>query len=351
MKFLLLNLMFLVPAFAQAHIFIGNGGEGVQVGDKLYVRDLFEQGTHLNPVFGNRIDSELEKRIRHSRAVVATGVSANLWVRKLTDLNQNSALLGNLVLEALEKYTLKFTQTPLPLLPDDFPRSDIPPSSRVQIANRLFRTITIHQPSWQILSPEHQVALLVHETLYGLSKVSCDSKGSCEQASKPIREITGLAFSAKMEDITSLVSERLELDENFRSCQPDNYDLSLGLWRQVDGRPQDPQLFTLKIQSPVYSAVTDSFGRLCEELKKQTRGNYYVSFGGIRRAFRMEAYSYETPAGTAQQGVRLIGRNFRTKRFILNPSACEERLQTEFLHATGVNSSPDIFFSPEICAP
>lgn len=37
-------------------VIIGNGGEGYKIANQIYVRDLAENGIHLNPYFGNRSD-------------------------------------------------------------------------------------------------------------------------------------------------------------------------------------------------------------------------------------------------------------------------------------------------------
>ena len=146
MRFVFLFL--LLPLFAQAHTFIGNGGEGVEFQGSIYVRDLFAMEIHQSPYIGAKTDSRLP--IFHS---IQFNYPRELLARKLTDINQMAPGLGDFLMDALNIYSWTLEEFELRPITDTNDPIVLPPGAKlVQIANRLGNTIRIHRPSWERLT-------------------------------------------------------------------------------------------------------------------------------------------------------------------------------------------------------
>jgi|GEM_PF-2591387 len=186
--------------FAGGHV-IGNGGDGLILDHRLYLRDLVEADVEKNPYFGAASDPHLEKKLR---LLVwdqeKLPVEMKLLARKLTDLEKISPNLGEYVLEAILHYTWSPVSAPLETIPD--PEIVLKtPENLLQIANRLDTNIRIHRQSWLEMSVENRVALILHEALYSLLKPLCgfDQKlqeQSCLQSARKARSLTGELFTA-----------------------------------------------------------------------------------------------------------------------------------------------------------
>ncbi|WP_374029637.1 hypothetical protein [Bdellovibrio bacteriovorus] len=201
-------LTLLLSVSAMAYVRIGNGGEGVLENGQIYVRDLYEQKSHLNPWFGNT--SLMSLREAWSRTNLETYFSEerSLVLRKLTDIESVSPGLGFATLEALDKYAYLFVDE-LELLENDSP--SVPDSKRVQIAIRRYKTVYISNAAWTKMSPESKAALLIHEGIYGLGRVTCNQK-ICEQKSREVRPVVGqLFFSVPGIDLKKSFHDVLEI--------------------------------------------------------------------------------------------------------------------------------------------
>ena len=173
--------------------FVGNGGEGVEIVDHLYVRDLFEANLHLQAYFGESQDP-------HFNSVgkifgFADSETLNLLSRKLTDLNLASPGVGDFVWESMKLYSWDIVDLPLNPTHDDpipvlFPRQ----MRTVQVATRLGMTIRIDRGQWQKLDRTNQVALLVHEGLYSLIRPRFSGVIGA-QTPESVRKYTALFFN------------------------------------------------------------------------------------------------------------------------------------------------------------
>lgn len=181
--------------------FVGNGGEGFRIGGKIFVRDLYESGLHLEPYVGNQIDTRLESRLQNSHFSLVLkylNVDSRILLRKLTDLDRLHPNLGHYVLSAVEFYQWKKVTTLLGKLNDTIPVLEIPEEDQFVVANRFMYSIRLANPPelplWDLLSQEHKVALIIHEGLYSLVRPSCKDS-ECNQSPILARELVGAAFS------------------------------------------------------------------------------------------------------------------------------------------------------------
>ena len=192
----ILFLLILICTFnakARANGFVGAGGDGVEIGGKIIVHDLFSLGIKEHPYFGNQIDPLLPELPPQS--AMNFTFPRLLLRQKLTDLNRIAPGLGDFVLMSMRSYTWVLADFELkPILdPDDV--VILPTGARlVQIANRLGLTIRIHRQRWIRLDDANKVALLIHEAIYSLVQPVPAPGGFAVQNARAAREITGAFF-------------------------------------------------------------------------------------------------------------------------------------------------------------
>lgn len=201
--------------------FVGNGGEVFRINGRIFLRDLYEGGVHLNPYVGADIDPTLARRLDYSakiQTLVNFGVDKNLLAKKLTDLNNLRPSLGHYVLSAIEFYQWQKVSSPLGRLNDATPVLDIPDEDRFVVANRLMNSIRLSNapdlPLWDLLDATGKVALLIHEGLYSLTQVHCENGEiqKCSQDPLFAREVVAAAFSENHMDFEHAKSLMLNFD-------------------------------------------------------------------------------------------------------------------------------------------
>ncbi|WII70683.1 hypothetical protein QJS83_09450 [Bdellovibrio sp. 22V] len=208
-------LMLLWSVSATAYVRIGNGGEGVLENGQIYVRDLYEQKSHLNPWFGTKSSISLREAWNKTNLEKYFSEERSLVLRKLTDIENVYPGLGFATLEALDKYVYLFVDK-LELLENDSP--SVPDSQRVQIAIRRYKTVYISNAAWKKMSPESKAALLIHEGVYGLARVTCN-QNICEQKSREVRPVVGqLFFSVPEIDLKKSFHDVLEIKSLENLC-------------------------------------------------------------------------------------------------------------------------------------
>ena len=179
--------------------FVGNGGQAIDIDGELVPRDLFELHLHREPYFGPTADPAVLMRLASFSLLSGLHVPEDLMAIKLTDLSSVSRGLGDCFLRALERYDWQFVTEPLPRTNECDPyiqlASGVP---WVQVANRLRETIFVHQPSWERLSPQHKVAILIHEAVYSLLMPTAVDGKSFQQVGPEARLIAGNAFNAEV---------------------------------------------------------------------------------------------------------------------------------------------------------
>lgn len=180
-------------AFAQGHV-VGNPADGFVYADRVLLRDLVESGLED----GGWIGSESETVVAGAVDFVPLSVPfpKDLLAAKLTDMNRVSPGFGDHVLAAMKLYTWSFVDVPLGRIPgDDGSVIELPRGATfAQLANRLGATVRVHKPSWDRMPPRHQVALLLHEAVFGLLIPERTAAGF-EQSARKAREIVAGLFS------------------------------------------------------------------------------------------------------------------------------------------------------------
>lgn len=208
-------LTLLVSFSSAAYVRIGNGGEGVLENGQIYVRDLYEQNSHLNPWFGGSTSPALLEAWNKTNLSKHFSEARELILRKLTDIEKVYPGLGFVTLSALDKYDYFFVEH-LELLENDSP--SVPDSVRVQIAMRRYKTVYLSKSAWKIMSVESRAALLIHEGIYGLATIVCNQE-ACEQKSRAVRPLIGqLFFMTPQMDVNNEIRKVLQVQSMENLC-------------------------------------------------------------------------------------------------------------------------------------
>ncbi|MGE3261020.1 MAG: hypothetical protein AB7K68_04495 [Bacteriovoracia bacterium] len=182
-------------AFAGGSGFVGNGGDGVEIEGRLYVRDLVMLGIHESPFVGESTDPRLP--VFPTSRAMPFSFPRELLARKLTDLNRVAPGMGDFLLVSMKLYTWVLQDFPLTPINNPGDTVILPPGSKVvQIANRLGTTIRIHRESWNRLNDENKAALLIHEAVYSLVRPVREEGSKFFQPARTAQEITGAFFSS-----------------------------------------------------------------------------------------------------------------------------------------------------------
>lgn len=186
-------LFFSTPTFAGG--FTGNGGDGIEIGGQLYVRDLVNIDLHKTPYIGNITDPELPSL--PSQSSMNFEYPKELLARKLTDLNKACPSIGDYLLAVIKYHNWVTVDFPLTPITDDDDAIKLPKDAKnFQIASRLGNIIRIQKNAWDRLDDANKVALIIHEAVFSLSKLTKSSGPLFIQDARTAREITGQFFSA-----------------------------------------------------------------------------------------------------------------------------------------------------------
>lgn len=179
-------------------IHVGNGGEGVlDLNGRLYVRDLYERGLHKSPYVGSDVDFQIADKDRLIKLTGSLGVTNELMLRKLNDLNDISPGLGDIVWRAIDAHSWFFVPKLVPLSKQKgLTNLSV---TGVLIANRLREKIRIEKKLWSQLDEVNRLALIIHEALFSLMALDCridleNNIESCIQPSSKVRRLVGEAF-------------------------------------------------------------------------------------------------------------------------------------------------------------
>ena len=177
---------------------VGNGGDGVIMGDKVYLLDLVEAGIEESPYFDptTAADSALEARLlRHLPFLDAE--SAALIARKLKEIEALDRAAVWVFMKTLELYNWIYIKGELLDVPDEETTLKIPRENLVQLAVRSGKRIQVNRDNWAKLSPAHRAALIFHEVVYAFITPEPAGKGQ-RQSSPKTREFVSLLFSERM---------------------------------------------------------------------------------------------------------------------------------------------------------
>ena len=303
--------LLLVSSTAQAHIFVGNGGEGMRVGGKLHVRDLYDYNLHIRPFFGSTTDLIFNFEAEPD-GLAELGYPRALLLRKLTDINIIEPDLGTALLVAMRHYTWLAVDEPLGLLPDDGPMF-VQPGTRVQIANRDLTTIRVDRKLWRELSPENQVALLIHEAVYSLVRPVCQQGSpNCAkktQSARWAREITSHFFRLDQKPLPIGFRTTLNIPQNTYNC---SY-IAPGMWLKIIETNADniKQKYNWTVPQPLSRASRESSAYefcLQAELTGKGVGAKRIAVRFTRPWFSLIPLTYATDYGT-QLALQMAPRN------------------------------------------
>jgi hypothetical protein len=218
---------FFTSNFAKANgleeIFVGNGGDGVKEGQRLFLRDLFQVGVHRSPWFGEEIDPDLLKAV--STIHFPVEFDSRLLARKLTDLNFVDPALGSIFVQAIKMHNWLVVDQPLSNVPAY--GDPVVVDSYVQLASRLGPNIRLNKQGWEKLDPENQIALLLHEVVFTFAKPQNFGRGEWHQNALQVREITGALFQntfwgPRVNSLRRLILDHLQIELGLGSQENDS---------------------------------------------------------------------------------------------------------------------------------
>lgn len=191
---------------ASTGIFIGNGGDGVEVGNRLFVKDLFLAHAHENPYFGNEIDPGLPGL--PDETTIEFGYPRELLARKLTDLNKALPGLGDYLLASMKVYHWKLQDLPLRKIVGPEQIVAYPAGlEQIQIANRFQFFIRIDRAAYARLDDANRVALLLHEAVFSLVRPFPVSDGRAYQSVHVVRDLVGLFFQPEFFEMSEIQTQ------------------------------------------------------------------------------------------------------------------------------------------------
>lgn len=165
MRIFLSILMLLAATTASAgERVVGNGGDGVVIGGRLYLLDLVEGGNHENPYIGpNRTSKKNEEVL--AKALKNIPVEIELVSRKIRDVEKVSHTTAVALLYAIKFYNWRLVSYELANVEDEDTAVGLPLH---QIAIRKQQQILINKKLFSAMDPANRVALIFHEAVYAL---------------------------------------------------------------------------------------------------------------------------------------------------------------------------------------
>lgn len=189
---------------AQAEGTDTHGGDGVIIGETVYLLDLVEQGVEENPYFNPEVQTDEAVRQRVERAL--TGIQdapIDLVAKKMTELMIINPAFAITLLKAVEMHIWRLVRFDLVDVPDEDSVLVFKDHKLIQLAIRRMQGISIAREHWLRMSMEQRAALIFHEAVYAVISphkewVTLPDKTRVEKlVQNPIkvREITGYLFS------------------------------------------------------------------------------------------------------------------------------------------------------------
>lgn len=208
MKTFLLFLVSLPQILLAQSLIVGNAGDGVLLGGTVYLRDLYEDANHKRPFAGSEIDPEIRYRLlaktwngryyltaREGTALVS--LDANLFARKLTDLNRLHPNLGFMILAAAEslQWKMESDDSVFQMAKELRVVDGVPVVQRAYypLANRTAQGVALQESSWFRMPESNRVALILHELYSALQLPVCNTE-VCLIDDSAVRKLTALSF-------------------------------------------------------------------------------------------------------------------------------------------------------------
>lgn len=277
-----------LPSLSFGYVRIGNGGEGVLENGRIYVRDLYEQGSHLNPWFGADTAPHVWAAWYGSRLFTQFSAERDYVVRKITDIERIFPGLGFAAIRALDKYNYIFVEK-LDLLNND--SDTVPDSRRVQIAVRRYGDLYLSKEAWAKMDVEARAALLIHEAVYGLGKIHCGPQ-VCEQISREVRPLIGqLFFSSPRLNLKSEIARVLNVNSLAGVCEKPAARFEYAVISNTDkGRVYDSFVSDYQFVSDQWRGDVRN---ICERAEKVTDQSLAVVFSGVLFQQTLETKIYK----------------------------------------------------------
>jgi hypothetical protein len=249
-----------------------HGGDGVIVGNKIYLLDLYEAGIEESPSI-NPLFPGTEATIQRLEAVFSDfDVPVEILASKIAEVESLDFQFGRSMLLAIEKINWNLVSGELVEVADENSSIDLKKSNHIQLAIRSGQDVLINRQKWQRLALPHRAALILHEALFALIKVDSEviatkvdgqktSVTRYYQDSRKARSVNGYLFkkalqSNKKEGLYSKLSDNFEfgfslnptevekgfirnspvlkLEFKFSDLEEDDDDRDHSTWHQYD---------------------------------------------------------------------------------------------------------------------
>lgn len=180
------------------------GGDGVLMGDKVYLLDFLESGIEEAPSLDakwkeNAAYPKVFLRVSAALAMLKNTEVAEGVALKLVEISQAHGVAAYLLLNILESFSWRLVNSSLLPIDDEDTGIEIPDGSLVQLAARSGFLIQISRGWWDQLSPVHRVGLIFHEIVFAGTQPEWFKSPSGEdyqkQLSAKARYLVGLWFS------------------------------------------------------------------------------------------------------------------------------------------------------------
>ena len=190
---LLFSLLISLSAFSGAGG--GNGGDGVYIGEKLYLLDLVEYGIENSVVFDEEENTQVSAQVRST--LRADQFPVELISKKLSEIYKVDRLFAYSMIKVLKSFRWNLVSKELINIKDENAAIN---SSFVQLAIRKNRSVMIDKNLWAKLDPANQAALIFHELLYVMviPTPSATNPAVFWQNSALAREMAGYLMSSDL---------------------------------------------------------------------------------------------------------------------------------------------------------
>lgn len=182
---------------SHAQFIAGNHGEGVLLGGKIYLRDLYIRGQLEDLYFGHSAHPQIAERMSGFDRIELTDLQRQLLVQKISDIEALSPCLGKIVSDIFYTYNWTWTREQFRTPPESEEVTHIPEHQRVIVAKRYRSDVLLQKAAWDKMPDAHKVALLIHEVIYSVLRPSHKPgvKGAAYQDVHVARALVSLFFS------------------------------------------------------------------------------------------------------------------------------------------------------------
>lgn len=332
----LLIIFLVLPSFARAgFLFVGNGGEGIQVNGQLYTRDLYDYDLHLNPWFGTSIDSRILTEVRAWDELPLNETQKLLLARKLTDVETVHRDLGRGLLMALRYFDWSFTSESVTLIEPDELRKMVLPEQRVAIANRYYHSIQLNKVHFDRLNDENKMALILHEAIYALMPAVTGPKKGLTQSLSGTRLLTSRFFSKKAIQEASfkeIIAKQMRFHDSVNTPDtppPAFYESERRLRLESYEGPESSVRYVMDIKDPLEPKdLLRALQRFCAANFNAPSQSLLVQAVASPRRF-LEADVYIAPNCSEQYKLEFKVEKSKPQKFYLSTETCIADLQEE----------------------